>query len=110
MKQEFQHQSLAAGRWFTFSLAEQLSNVGSEVGRAVRAKEDTKRFEGAIFRAFELLDLTISDIRWRKRLKELTRLRELFCDAVLGGTEYGTSLEDLDKYFYHFTFASRANR
>jgi hypothetical protein len=110
MKTEIQHQSLAAGRWFTFSLAEQLGNIGSEVNRAIRAGGDIKRFDGAVFRAFELLDLTIGDIRWRKRLKELTRVRELFCDAVLGGTEYGTSLEDLDRYFFHFALASRAHR
>lgn len=110
MKAEFQHQSLAAGRWSNFSLAEQLANVGSEVHRAIRARGDEKRFEGAVFRGLELLDLTISDIRWRKRLKELTRVRELFCDAVFGGVEYGTSLEDLNKYFYYFAFAARANR
>ena len=105
-----QHQTLAAGRWFTFSLAEQLANIGSEVSRASRARGDEKRFEGAVLRSFELFALTISDIRWRKRLKELTRLRELFCDAILGGAEYGTSLEDLDKYFYYFAFAARARR
>ena len=110
MSEEFQHQSLAAGRWFTFSLAEQLANVGSEVNRAIRARGDEKRFDAAIFRGLELLDLTISDIRWRKRLKELTRVRELFCDAVFGGIEYGTSFEDLNKYFYYFAFAARANR
>lgn len=110
MTQNLQHQSLAAGRWFTLSLAEQLANIGSEVGRAVRARGDQTRFENAVFRGLELFDLTISDIRWRKRLKELTRVRELLCDAILGGTEYGTTLEDLDKYFYHFTYAARAHR
>lgn len=110
MREGFQHQSLAAGRWSTFSLAEQLGNIGSEVNRAIRARGDEKRFENAVLRGFELFDLTIGDIRWRKRLKELTRARELFCDAVLGGTEYGTSLEDLDKYFYYFALAARAHR
>jgi len=105
-----QHQSLAAGRWFELSLAEQLGNIGSEVSRAIRARGDEKRFEGAVTRALELFHLTISDPRWRKRLKELTRARELFCDAVCGGTEYGTSLEDLDKYFFYFALAARLNR
>lgn len=106
----FQHQSLAAGRWFELSLAEQLGNIGSEVHRAARARGDEKRFENAVARALELFHLTISDPRWKKRLKELTRAREVFCDAVLGGTEYGTSLEDLDKYFYYFAFAARSTR
>ena len=32
----------------------------------------------------ELLDLTIADDRWRGRRKELTRARELLCDAMQG--------------------------
>lgn len=107
---QFQHKELAAGRWYKLSLAEQMGNIGSEVSRAIKAKGDSKRFDAAIGRAFELLYLTISDVRWRKRLKELTRARELFADAVLGGKEYGTKLEDLDRYFYYFAFASRAGR
>lgn len=106
----FQHQSLAAGRWSTFTLAEQLGNVGSEVSRAIRARGDEKRFENCIIRALELLELTIRDPRWRKRLKELTRAKEAFCDAALGGSEYGTSLEELDRYFYYFALLARNHR
>ena len=110
MATPFQHQVLAEGKWFTLSLSEQLGNIGSEVHRAIRARGDEKRFEGAVTRGLELFALTLSDTRWRSRLKELARAKELFCDAILGGSEYGTSLEDLDKYFYFFAFASRRNR
>ena len=110
MTKGVQHQSLAAGRWFGFSLAEQLGNIGSEVSRAALAHGDQKRFDGAVSRALELFDLTISDPRWRYRLKELTRAREVFCDVVYGSNEYGTSLEDLNRYFYHFAFAARSKR
>lgn len=109
MTTNFQHQSLAAGRWFSFSLAEQLGNIGSEVNRAIRARGDEKRFDSAILRALELFDLTLSDPRWRTRLKEIARARELFCDAAYGFFEYNTSLEDLNKYFLYFALASRAN-
>jgi hypothetical protein len=57
-----------------------------------------------------LLDLTIADPRWRGRLKELLRAREALGDAVLGGEEYGTELEGLDRYFLHFAAAARADR
>lgn len=107
---EYQHQTLAAGRWQKFSLAKQLGNIGSEVSRASRAKNDPNRFWSAITRAFELLDLTINDPRWRGRLKELLRVREVLGDAVLGGKEYGTKLEDLDRYFYYFAYAASAKR
>ena len=106
----FQLQSLAAGRWFEFSLAEQMANIGSEVSRAIRARGDEKRFQGAVTRALELFHLTISDPRWRGRLKELTRIRELFCAAVLGSHEYQTTLEDLDRYFYYFAYAARSKQ
>ncbi len=106
-----QHQELAAGRWRELSLAEQLANVGSEVGRARRWQgEDQKLFQGAFARALELLDLTITDPRWFGRLKELTRVRELICDAYFGGAAYGSTFGDLDRYFLPFAVAVRQRR
>jgi hypothetical protein len=32
------HATLAAGRWHQMTLVQQLANIGSEVGRAARAK------------------------------------------------------------------------
>ena len=110
MASEFQHQTLAEGTWFSFSLAEQLSNIGSEVNCAIRARNDAKRFGGAVVRALELFDLTSSDPRWRKRLKEIARAREIFCDAACGASEYDTTLEDLNTYLLDFALAARSNR
>jgi hypothetical protein len=105
------HDQLASGRWQRLSLMEQLANVGSEVGRAARwYGKDPQRCEQPFIRALELLDLTIADDRWRGRLKELTRARELLCDAMHGGTEYGSDLSTLDHYFLHFAVAARAGR
>jgi hypothetical protein len=97
------HPELAAGRWATFTLAEQLGNVGSEVGRMRRA-------QGRDERALELLDLTLADPRWRDRLREIARAREFLCAAATGGGEYGTTLEDLDRHFLAFAVAARAGR
>ncbi|MGQ0696234.1 MAG: hypothetical protein ACT4OL_11770 [Nitrospiraceae bacterium] len=106
-----QHAHLAAGRWHTLPLAEQLANVGSDVARAHRwQQKDPKLCEQAFVRALELLDLTIGDARWKGRRKELARARELLCDAMLGGKEYGSDLAGLDRYFYHFAVAARADR
>ena len=103
-----QHPGLAAGRWFSLSLAEQLGNVGSEVSRAVRWKnKDISLFDKALVRALELLDLTLCDERWIKRLKELARLRELLCDAWFEGKEYGTQIQDIDRYLFHFAIVAR---
>lgn len=103
-----QHRDLAAGRWRSFSLAQQLGNVGGEVSRALRwRRRDRDLSDKAVFRALELLDLSIQDPRWKRRLKELTRARESLCDAWLGGKTYGTRLEDLDRYFFAFALLAR---
>jgi len=105
----YQHSELASGKWQTLTLAEQLGNIGSEVSRAKRWQgKDQKSFKGAVDRALELFDLTIADLRWRKRLKEIVRAREVFCDAGEGGTEYNSSLEDLDRYFFYFALLARS--
>lgn len=109
MKQ-FIHKELAKGRWFQLSLMEQLGNIGSEVGRAARAQDkDTQRFYNAVLRALDLFDLTLEDKRWRGRLREIARAREVFCDAVYGEKEYDTSLAELDAYFMQFAFAAKSH-
>ena len=106
-----QHKNLAAGGWQKLSLMEQMGNIGSEISRALNWRDkDQKSYENAIDKAFELLDLTIADSRWRLRLKEIVRARELLADAMFGGREYKTTFEDLNRYFFHFAFAVRINR
>ena len=102
------HKELAAGRWFKLSLPEQLANIGSEVNRACRwQKKDKNIFWGATERALELFDMTLRDSRWKGRLKEVARVREVFCDTILGGKNYQTSFKDLEHYFLPFTFLTR---
>lgn len=85
---------------------EQLGNIGSEVSRASKWKnKDEKIFNNAVDRALELFDLTLDDERWRGRRNEIARAREVFADAVLGGQEYNSNLEGLNKYFLSFAYA-----
>lgn len=105
------HAKLAAGKWHELSLAEQLGNIGSEVSRALHWQNTDKiLFQGAVDRALELFDLTLMDIRWRGRLKEIARAREVFCDAISGGGEYASTLSDLNRYFFHFAMAARLGK
>src|SRR3989344_77314 len=103
------HKDLAEGRWYKMSLMEQLGNIGSEVGRAriYKEKGDDERLQKAVDRALELFDLTLNDSRWRGRLKEIGRARDVFCDAISGGKEYDSNLTDLERYFMHFALAAR---
>jgi hypothetical protein len=104
------HGDLAAGRWHSLTLAEQLGNIGAEVGRAIRAKgaNDQRRLEGAFARALDLFDLSLADPRWRgPRLREIARAREVTCDFLAGDNAYGSTAEDLDAYFTQFALLAR---
>ena len=103
------HKELAAGRWYELSLTEQLANIGAEVGRAGKwFQKNEKHFREAFERAIELFDLTLSDPkRTYSQLRELGRVKEVFCDAAEGGGRYKSSFEDLDKYFLPFALKSR---
>lgn len=99
-------------RWRRFSLAEQMANIGSEVARADRHRQGCPQdlVSPAAERALALIDLTLGDPRWRTRLKEIARAREIFVDALYGSTTYGASLGDIDRYFLPFAVAARIKR
>jgi hypothetical protein len=98
------HKNLAAGGWYELTLAQQMGNIGSEVSRARKSQgKDAALFWGAVTRGLELFHLTILDKRWGQGCrKEIARAYEVFCDAVLGGKEYNSDLESLDRYFTNF--------
>ncbi len=107
------HPSLAAGRWQTLTLMTQLANVGSEVERAIRAREAGRsdRFDTALARALELFDLTANDPRWRgHRRREVLRAREQFCRVFYDDAVEPGLVEYLRKYFLQFAVAASASR
>jgi hypothetical protein len=109
-----QHPSLAAGRWHTLSLAEQLGNVGSEISRALRWRSRNPDLAwGAFCRALELLDLTLDDPRHRQvpaRLREIARVREVVVDFLHGSNTYGSTDASLQKYFDAYGLSARRSR
>lgn len=105
----YQHPQLAQGKWYELSLVEQLANIGSEVGRAIKWRnKGHKHYSQIAFeRALELLSLTIDDPKNRFRLKEPTRLYELLVDYFVGDNFYGSSDEFWNRYFLAFAYAAR---
>lgn len=94
--------------WSTFTLMEQLGNIASEVGRAAKWNgKDERRFDHSIEQALLLIDLTQRDPRWQGKLRELAIAKEAFADAILGGTEYGSTLHDMERYFMQFALVAR---
>jgi hypothetical protein len=106
-----QHTDLADGRWHLLSLEEQLANIGSEIIRALKWKENGNSVisQSANLRALELFDLTLTDRCHEKSVKEIARLRELWMDFYYGENRYRQTAEQWRKYFSAFTFAARKN-
>jgi len=79
MRNKF-HKSLTQERWSSFSKKDQILNIGAELQRAKYwlERKERKEVENCLDRAFELLDLTLNDVKWKKR--ELFLLREALAD------------------------------
>ena len=99
-------------RWASLTLAEQMANIGSEVGRTAKwmAKGRVDFAYGAYVRALELQDLTLKYGRLgkdgrREMLMELCRARDCFTEAYLNSDL--KTLGFLDKYFAQFAHICR---
>lgn len=104
------HRQLSSGKWFNLTLAEQMANIGSEVHRVTswQVKGDPNSKKQAAERALELINLTMADQRWHKgRLKEIARLREVFCDVYLGEQIYHVAPSTFNNYFLPFALITR---
>lgn len=127
-------QKMIYQHWRNLTFFEQMAHIGSEVERAIawRGKGNNQYSKKAAERGLELLFLTIecaqNDVLPRfagcgrlfssasgrfenkKRLKELTRLRETLIDYFFGQNRYGSSDDLWRKYFYAFNYAARLNK
>jgi len=64
-------------RWQKFEKREQLLMIGSEFLRAKNWQEkDNEKFISALWRALELIDLTLADLKWKNDSRILLGLRE----------------------------------
>ena len=102
----YQHKNLAEGRWQNLPFFEQMANIGSEVERAMSWREKNREYSRlASDRALELLDLTISDPKNLKRLKELFRLREVLADYFYFDNTYKSTNQNWHSYFSSFNYS-----
>lgn len=99
-------------RWARISLAEQMANIGSEVGRSMKwlEKDKASLADGAYLRALDLFDLTIKFGRISSSgrgpfLKEICRARDLYNESFLN--KDFDSLTFLDNYFAQFALICR---
>jgi hypothetical protein len=105
------HKGLTAERWFGMSILEQMANIGSEVSRAISWRERNAEYSrNALYRALELIDLTVEDAKNIGRLREILRVREALVDFLLFDNTYRSTDEQWEKYFYAFNLAANRNR
>lgn len=91
-------------RWFEMGIGEQISNIGSEVNRAIRYKNKNDEVKKNNFykKAVELLELTCKDPKNQFRLGELNFCIEELTDYFVGTNQYNTTDEMLTKYYDAF--------
>lgn len=103
MDQIIQHKGIQE-TWKNQSIAYQMGNIGSEVSRSLKNKDNPRRFNGCFNRALELFDFTIEALQEKKdfgRLKEVCYAREEFCD-YFNGNSLGTDPEKMQRYYDQF--------
>ena len=94
-------------KWAKFTIFEQMGNIGSEVGRTLKAKRNGDDFEPALTRALDLFDATTEQLVAAKspRSKEVLRSRDQFLSAV-----YDQPDPAIEDYFMQFAIAARPHR
>ncbi|MDP8292240.1 MAG: hypothetical protein P9M04_00310 [Candidatus Orphnella occulta] len=104
-----QHKDLAQGRWQKMPFLEQMSNIGSEIQRAVnwKKKNNIEYSNKASVRALELIDITLDNLSGFARLKEICRLREAVVDYFFYSNQFKSTDGSWERYFLSFTYAAR---
>ena len=96
--------------WGRYTIFEQMGNIGSEVGRAIKAHRsgNAKRSQGAMDRAFDLFDATVEHLAGQRspRLREVLLAREEFARLFFDGT-FDEDADALERYFTNFAIAAR---
>ena len=101
------HKNFSEEDWSKRSLEEQMSNIGSEIERALdfEKKKDKKMKLASLYRGFELLYYTIEDDKNKDSLKELCRLYEMLGEYFIGDNLFGLTEMWIRKYFRFFMLA-----
>lgn len=95
-------------RWQQLSLLEQMGNIGSEVGRSLRAKRqnDDQAAEMAFSRTLDLIEASIKSFKTYPKLKELMRAKREYMHAYFEDRDP----EGIENYFMQFAIAARLQR
>ena len=100
-------------RWARLSIFEQMGNIGSEVWRAITAKQQgrSEDCQQAVIRALDLFSATVEPLiaEHSARAKEVLRAKEQFLEAIYG-EESQEFFQSLNQYFFQYAVAARLAR
>ncbi len=100
-------------RWAQMTIFEQMGNIGSEVGRAIRAKQlhDEQRFNGALCRGLDLFEATTEVLIAKKsgRVREVLIARDQFLQLFFGKAPENDA-QKIEEYFMQYAIAARLHR
>ncbi len=82
------HKNLTSEKWSKLSKKDQILNIAAELSRATHwlEKDDFESAKDCYERAFELVDLTLDDNRWKGNRRELARFREVLASFYIRKT------------------------
>lgn len=91
-------------RWFAMPVYEQISNIGSEVARAIRYKNrgDIQKTHNFCDKAIEFWEMSKRDPKNKHRIGEFDCAIEELSDYFKGDNKYNTSDEILRRYYDAF--------
>ena len=91
-------------RWFEMPVWMQISNIGSEVARAIRWKNKGNKVKAENFcnKAIDFWHLSEKDPKNKHRINEFECAIDELKDYFLGSNEYQTTDEILTKYYDAF--------
>lgn len=90
-------------KWFSLSINDQISNIGSEVERALKYKDkDKNKTIEFLNKSIELITRTQKDPKNIHRIGELNFCIEELLDYFIGDNIYNTKDTDIRKYYNQF--------
>jgi len=101
-------------KWSKMTIFEQMGNIGSEVGRSIKAQKngDQQLFEAAVARALDLFDATVEILLVHKslRTKEVLRAKDQYLSSIYGTNQSSDRTDSIERYFTQYAVAARLTR
>lgn len=106
------HYRIDRQKWAKLSLLEQMGNIGSEVGRSIKAKQngDQAAWQAALERTLDLFDATTDELVKFKSLrsKEVFRAKDQYLQLFYNPASVEADSQKLEKYFIQLAIAARS--